>query len=188
MQSTLLVPENVCMQIVDVQESLMAKIHNADQVTENVGLLIECCRILGVRMIANTQYRKGLGLYVPELEKLVDDIPRYDKTEFNSLANPETASFFRKLPARVDTVVLVGVETHICIYQSAMGLLDAGYRVWVVSDAVSSRNVEDHVSGLARLEAKGADIGPVEMLVYELLGKAGTPEFKKILPHIINRT
>ena len=187
MKLSLLVPENVCLQIVDVQESLMAKIHQADRVAANVALMINCCRILGVSMVANTQYAKGLGLYLPELEKLAASIPRFDKTEFNCLANPQTAAYYRKLPSHKDTIVLVGVETHICIYQTAMGLLDGGYNVWVVTDAVSSRKLEDHQDGLARLLAACAVLGSSEMLIYELLGKAGTPQFKEVLPYIINR-
>ncbi len=85
------------------------------------------------------------------------------------------------------TMILVGVETHICIYQTAVGLLEKGFSVWVVSDGVSSRSELNHQRGLERLQGMGATIGPVEMLVYELLGKAGTPAFKEVLPYVIKR-
>ena len=187
MKKRLLAPENVCLQVIDVQESLMAKIHEADRVTAKVGLMLRAAEILGIPVVANTQYRKGLGPYVDEIEALVADITRFDKVEFNGVANAETGAFFDGLPKSVSTVALVGVETHICVYQTAMGLLDRGFDVWVVSDGVSSRNLDDHQSGMARMASMGGSAGPAEMLIYELLGRAGTPQFKQILPLIIEQ-
>jgi nicotinamidase-related amidase len=187
MNKRLLTAENVCLHIIDVQQSLMAKINEAEQVIATIELMIHCAKILGLPIVANTQYKKGLGSYVAGIESLLEDIPQIDKTEFNAVANNETASFFDGLPSEVDTIILVGVETHICIYQTAMGLLAKGLNVWVVTDGVSSRKMEDHQVGLLRLQSMGVCLGSLEMLVYELLGKAGTPAFKKILPFVIAR-
>lgn len=187
MKKRLLNPENVCLQIVDVQQSLMAKIKGAEKVIETIALMINCAKIFGLPIVANTQYKKGLGPYVAGVESLLEDISTIDKTEFNAAANIETASFLDGLANEVDTIILVGVETHICIYQTAMGLLAKGLGVWVVTDGVSSRNMEDHQVGLLRLQSMGVCLGSSEMLIYELLGKAGSPMFKKILPFIIAR-
>ncbi len=187
MKNRLLTPDNVCLQIIDVQQSLMAKIIAADHVVGVIEFMIRCGRILGIPIIANTQYKKGLGPYVPSIETLLGEIDYLDKSEFNALANKETEARIACLPKEVDTVILAGVETHICIYQTAMGILARGLNVWVVSDGVSSRKMDDHQIGLARLQAIGATIGSSEMLIYELLGKAGSPEFKQILPIIIAR-
>ena len=187
MKKRLLAPKNVCLQIIDVQQSLMAKIIAADKVIAVIEFLINCGKILGIPMIANTQYKRGLGPYVPSIEALFDGIDILDKSEFDALANKETASRIDALPKEVDTIILVGVETHICIYQTAMGILARGLDVWVVSDGVSSRNLDDHQAGLYRLQSMGASIGSSEMLIYEMLGKAGSPEFKQILPIIIAR-
>lgn len=187
MTKRLLIPENVCLQIIDVQKSLMAKIHEADKVAATVELMIRCAEILNIPALANTQYKKGLGPYVDSVESLVGDIPQLDKVEFNAVANKETEEFLEGLPKEVSTVALVGVETHICIYQTAVGLLAKGLDVWIITDGVSSRNVEAHQDGLARLTSLGVSLGPAEMLIYELLGKAGSPEFKKVLPFIIAR-
>jgi nicotinamidase-related amidase len=187
MKKSLLHPENVCLQIIDVQQSLMSKIKGADKVIENIALMINCAKILGMPIVANTQYKKGLGPYVADVESLLEGISYIDKTEFNAAANSETAAFLDGLPSDVDTIILVGVETHICIYQTAMGLLAKGLDVWVVTDGVSSRNIDDHQVGLLRLQSMGVCLGSVEMLVYELLGKAGSPAFKKILPFVIAR-
>ncbi len=187
MQKRLLVSENVCLQIIDVQQSLMSKINGADKVVATVQLMIRCAKILGIPVLVNTQYKKGLGPYVPTLESLVGDIPQIDKVEFNAVANRDIEAFIDGLPKSVDTIALVGVETHICIYQTAMGLLAKGLDVWVVSDGVSSRNIDDHREGMSRLQSMGVSLGPAEMLIYELLAKAGGPEFKQILPLIITR-
>jgi nicotinamidase-related amidase len=187
MKKKLLAPENVCLQIIDVQQSLMSKIHEADKVAATVEFTIQCAEVLGLPIVANTQYKKGLGPYVPNVEALVGEIPQFDKVEFNGILNKETEAFIDGLPDAVTTIALVGVETHICVYQTAMGLLAKGLDVWVVSDGVSSRNIDDHRDGLARLQSMGASIGSSEMLIYELLGKAGSPEFKEMLPIIIAR-
>ncbi len=113
------------------------------------------------------------------------DVPRLDKTEFNALANPETLALVNNLPSDVNTAILVGVETHICIYQTAMGLLERGITPWIVADGVSSRSEVNKQLGLARLLNVGAIVGPAEMIIYELLKKAGTAEFKAVLPHIL---
>ncbi len=185
MTSYLLRPENCCLHIIDPQQSLMTHIHGADRVVVNIVRLMECARILNLSILANTQYKKGLGQYVPRLEEMMAGIARPDKTEFNALANLETRAQVERLPAPVTTLILAGVETHICIYQTAMGALDRGLTPWVVADAVSSRTLANHELGLARLTAAGAIVGPAEMIIYELLGRAGTPEFKAMLPYFI---
>lgn len=187
MTKSLLKAENVCLHIIDVQKSLMSKIFQADKVADTVELMVNCAKILDIPILANTQYKKGLGPYVPNVEAVVADVPTFDKVEFNAIANTETEAFINALPDKVTTIVLVGVEAHICVYQTAMGLLDKNLSVWVVSDGVSSRSESDCLGGIARMRASGVAIGPAEMLIYELLGKAGSPEFKQVLPYILKR-
>ncbi|HIP40700.1 MAG TPA: isochorismatase family protein [Desulfocapsa sulfexigens] len=185
MGKKLLKPENCYLHIIDPQERLMRQIHEADRVVETIVKMVNCARIIGIPVIANTQYKKGLGQYVEELEKLIDNVPRPDKTEFNALANRETSILIDALPSTVNTAILVGVETHICIYQTALGLQERGIHSWIVTDGVSSRSADNHRQGLERLQRLNMDIGPAEMIIYELLGKAGTPEFKAVLSHIL---
>lgn len=187
MTKSLLEAENVCLHVIDVQKSLMSKIFQADRVAETVELMVNCAKILGIPILANTQYKKGLGPYVSNVEAVVADVPTFDKVEFNAIANSETSAFIDALPDKVTTIVLVGVEAHICVYQTAMGLLDKNLSVWVVSDGVSSRTEADSLDGVARMRESGVIVGPAEMLIYELLGKAGSQEFKQVLPHIIKR-
>ncbi len=186
--SSLLTPANICLQVIDVQEKLMAKIENAERMISIVELMLQCAQIFKIPVLANTQYRKGLGPYLANLEPLIAGQECIDKVEFNAVANKATEQFITALPKRVSTMVLVGVETHICIYQTARGLVDKGLRVWIVEDGVSARKLNDHEAGLRRLQnLDGVSVGPAEMLIYELLGKAGTAEFKQILPLIVNR-
>ncbi len=185
-KSVLLQPENCCLHIIDLQKSLMAQIHEAERVVATARLMLQFARVIKMPVLANTQYRKGLGLYVPELEPLMEGIPRPDKVEFNALDNEETRTHIAALPATVTTIVLVGVETHICIYQTAAGILARGLIPWIVEDAVSARSERNHQLALQRLRGMGAIIGPAEMLIYELLGRAGSPRFKEVLPLIIN--
>lgn len=178
-------PERVCLMVIDPQEKLMAKIHRAEAVAAQCAMMIRCFRELGLPILACTQYAKGLGPYGPLLEEATAGLRRYDKITFNVLGNEEIAAAVADLPETVDLFVLIGVETHICVYQSALALLERGKQVWIASDAVSSRKLEHHQEGLAQLRAEGAAVGSAEMLLYAMLGEAGTPEFKKILPHIV---
>ena len=182
---SLLQPAECCLHIIDPQENLMKEIHQVERVIKVIKLMYECSRILDIPILANTQYKKGLGPYVAELEELLQDIPRPDKTEFGAYGNAETLEVVNNFSSNPSTVLMVGVETHICIYQSAIGVLERGMTPWIVADGVSSRSNDNHLLGLERLRELGAVIGPAEMIIYELLGKAGTPEFKQVLPHII---
>jgi nicotinamidase-related amidase len=180
----MLLPEHCCLYVVDPQERLMAHIHEAERVVKNSSLMIRLFRIFSLPIIANTQYKKGIGPIVPELVDLLTNVPCPDKVEFNGLANPEVRKELDRLDPSVDTLLLCGVETHICIYQTAMGAIDAGYRVLVVADAVSARTPENNSFGQERLREIGAILAPAEMIIYELLQQAGTPEFKAMLPYL----
>ncbi|MBW2466031.1 MAG: isochorismatase family protein [Deltaproteobacteria bacterium] len=180
----MLTPERCCLMIVDPQDRLMAAIFEAERVVRNASLLIHCAKTLDIPILATTQYKKGLGPYVPELEELVSDVPRIDKIEFNCFANPDVTEMQNSLPKSIDTVILTGAEAHICIFQTAMGALKSGYQPWIAADAVSSREKRNAELALSRMQALGMTVGPTEMAIYELLHKAGSPAFKAMLPHL----
>ncbi len=183
-QLNFLQPEQCCLYVVDPQVRLMAHIHDADRVVKNISLMIRLADVLEIPVIANTQYKKGIGSLVPELEVLLEKYPCPDKTEFNGLANSEVNQLLDELPSTVDTLLLCGVESHICIYQTGLGGLQAGYTIRVVADAISSRTPENDVYGKERLREIGATLTPAEMIIYEFLQKAGTPAFKAMLPYL----
>lgn len=176
-----------CLHVVDPQEKLMAHIHGADKVLDVMGQVVDCAKILGIPAVASTQYQKGLGVYPAELENKSAWMKRIDKIEFNCLASEETAGYYDAVLTDVKVAVLVGVETHICITQTACGLLKRNILPWIVADGVSSRKSEDHKAGLQYLRDLGCAVGPAETIIYKWLGKAGTPEFKGVLPLITGR-
>ncbi len=180
----MLTPQRCCLMIIDPQDRLMAAIYEAERVVRNTSLLIHCARTLEIPVLATTQYKKGLGPYVPELEELVSGIPCIDKIEFNAFANPDVNSTVLSLPKTVDTIILAGAEAHICIFQTAMGAMKSGYQPWIAADAVSSREQRNADLALSRMQAIGMTVGPTEMAIYELLYKAGSPAFKAMLPHL----
>jgi len=180
----LLTPKQCCLFVVDPQEKLMAAIHRADRVIRNAALMVRCAQALSMPILCSTQYKKGLGPYVPELAELLAGAPTADKVEFSAMANPGIQKLVAALPASVDTIILVGAETHICIYQTALGCRRAGYHPWIVADAVSSREKKNAKLALLRMQALGFSVGPAEMIIYELLHKAGTAAFKAMLPYL----
>lgn len=180
----MLTPQRCCLMIVDPQERLMAAIYKADKVVRNASLLIHCAQTLEIPILATTQYKKGLGPFVPELEELLTGAPCIDKIEFNGFANAAVSEMVGSLPETVDTVLLAGAEAHICIFQTAMGARRAGYQPWIAADAVSSREERNAKLAINRMQALGMTVGPTEMAVYELLQKAGSPAFKAMLPYL----
>lgn len=177
-------PGRCCLLVIDPQERLMKTVHKADRVIANTALMIHCAKAMEIPVVATTQYEKGLGPFVPELAEMLADVTCVDKIEFNALANYNVKQVLANLPAAVDTLIMVGVEAHICVYQTAFCAIKMGYRPWIVADAISSRKKQNTKSALNRMEAIRASVGPAEMAVYELLGKAGTPTFKAMLPHL----
>jgi nicotinamidase-related amidase len=180
----LLTPQRCCLMVVDPQERLMATIYKAERVVRNTSLLIHCARILDIPIVATTQYRKGLGPFVPELQELLKDTPTHDKIEFNCFANPGVRKVMHGLPKGIDTILFAGAEAHICIFQTVMGALQSGFHPWIVADAISSREKRNAKLAIHRMRDLGMTVGPAEMAIYELLHKAGTPAFKAMLPHL----
>ncbi len=175
-------PKQTALMVVDIQERLMPVIHNRQEVIDRSVLLIKAAQVLDMPIVATTQYVARIGPLVPEVAEALGQIEPVDKLEFDCFANPQVQEVFQNIPREVNTVIVCGVETHICIYQTMLGGLMKGYRMWVVADAVSSRLEENRHIGLQRIERIGGNVGSAEMVIYDLLGKAGTPKFKEMLP------
>ncbi len=177
-------PRRCALLVIDLQERLMKAIHKADRVSSRAVLMIRAAQVFGLPVIATTQYVKGLGGFVQEVSEVLEGVEPLDKVEFDCFANSGVRSVFQELPASVDTVLLVGVESHICVYQSALGARKMGLEPWIVSDAVSSRDKANHKAALRRFMQLGISFGPAEMAIYQLMRMAGTEEFKAMLPHV----
>lgn len=170
--------------VVDIQERMMAAIPSRDEVLKNSLLLVKAAKVIGVPVFATTQYVARIGELLPELKKELCGVSSIDKLEFSCFDNRDFAATLKVLPKEVNTIVVCGVETHICIYQTVLGGLLRGYRIWVPADAVGSRAEKNYQTGLARISDVGGVVANTEMIIYEWLQKAGTPAFKAILPFI----
>jgi nicotinamidase-related amidase len=131
-----------------------------------------------------TQYAKGLGETVSDVASLLPETQAIDKLLFSCFGSEAFCSVLKRLPDNRNTVLLCGMESHICVMQTALGALREGYLVHVASDAVSSRSEWNWKVGLNRMRDAGAVISSTEMIVYELLRTSGSPAFKELLPYL----
>jgi nicotinamidase-related amidase len=160
--------------VVDVQEAFRPAVLDFDRVAAGAATLVRGARILDLPVIVTQQYPKGLGATVPELAEHLDGIEPIDKVRFSAAA----ADGF-DLQGR-DQALICGIESHVCVSQTAHDLLDRGVQVHVARDAVTSRTEENRELGLHKMEGAGAVVTSVETALFELLGAAGTDEFKQV--------
>jgi nicotinamidase-related amidase len=170
--------------VVDMQEKLLPPIWEKERLVRNVQLLIRLAGILKIPALVTTQYAKGLGDTVPEIASMLPDTPPIDKLMFSCFGSDVFCSLLKRLPGQRTTVLLCGMETHICVMQTAMGALREGYLVHVACDAVSSRTELNWRIGLDRMRSAGAILSSTEMMIYELLRSSGAPAFKELLPYL----
>jgi nicotinamidase-related amidase len=176
--------EQCALIVVDMQERLLPPIWQKEQLVKNAQLLIRLAGILKIPALVTTQYAKGLGNTVPEIASLLPESAPIDKVMFSCFGSDVFCSLLKRLPGQRSTVLLCGMETHICVMQTALGALHEGYVVHVASDAVSSRSEWNWRVGLDRMRAAGAVISSTEMILYELLRSSGAPAFKQLLPYL----
>ena len=179
-----LVPEQCALIVVDIQEKLLPPIWEKERLIRNAQLLIRLAGILKIPSLVTTQYNKGLGNTVPEVAALLPESPTIDKLMFSCFGSDVFCSLLKRLPGQRTTVLLCGMETHICVMQTALGALREGYLVHIASDAVSSRTELNWRIGLERMRSAGAILSSTEMMIYELLRSSGAPAFKEILPYL----
>jgi nicotinamidase-related amidase len=170
--------------VVDMQEKLLPPIWEKERLVRNVQLLIRLAGILKIPALITTQYAKGLGNTVPEIASMLPDSAPLDKMTFSCFGSDVFCSLLKRLPGQRTTALLCGMETHICVMQTALGALREGYLVHVASDAVSSRAEFNWRIGLDRMRAAGAILSSTEMMIYELLRSSGAPAFRELLPYL----
>jgi len=175
-----LTPQNAVLVIVDVQEKLMAVMQRRDETVAAVRKLAAAARILGVPTLVTTQYARAIGATLAEVAETAGNPAALDKMTFSCCGCDEFANKIKEL--RRPRVILCGVETHVCVQQTAIDLMSDGRSVYVCADAVCSRRDSDRNAAIERMRDCGAVITTVESAVYEMLRQAGTPEFKACLP------
>lgn len=165
--------------IVDEQEKLISVVNEGDKLVNNTKLLLSACKELDVPVVKTEQYPKGLGKTIACVQELCSNVQcnEYEKLEFGSLSNEVKTTL--RLSGR-SRVIVVGVEAHICVLQTVRALLKHGYFVYVVYDAISSRN-SDHVKiAIEQMREMGAVITCTESVIFDWLKQAGTPSFKNL--------
>lgn len=160
---------------IDVQEKLVGMLEN-DSAAKKAEILVKAAKILKVKTVVTEQYPKGLGSTIPEVkENLPEKTKIIEKTDFNALDSKKVC---KEIGLFTRNIFVFGIETHICVFQSALDLI--GYQVFIVKDACASRNIEDHNVALNLLEAEGAKIITTEMVLFEMLKTSKHPDFKQI--------
>ncbi len=162
--------ERAALVVVDVQEAFRPAVQDFDEVVENTRRLMDGARILGIPVVVTEQYPKGLG----RSARVLGDVEPVEKTCFSAAR----AEGF-ELDGR-DQALICGIEAHVCVSQTAHDLLERGVEVHVASDAVTSRTAANKEVGLHKMEQSGAIMTSVETALFELLGAAGTDEFKQV--------
>jgi nicotinamidase-related amidase len=176
--------EHCALLVIDIQEKLLPPIFRKEQLLRNSQMLIRLTGILNMPVLVTTQYAKGLGSTVPDIASLLPGVAVHDKLQFSCFGSDAFCSTLKRLPGNRTTLLLCGMETHICVMQTALAALREGYLVHVASDAVSSRTEWNWQMGLDRMRSAGAVLSSTEMMMYELMRSSGSDAFKKLLPYL----
>ena len=176
--------EQCALVVIDIQQKLLPPIFQKEQLIRNAQLLIRTADILKIPTLLSTQYSKGLGETLHEIASLLPGTEAIDKTLFSCFSSDAFCTLLKRLPGHRTTLLLCGMESHICVAQTALSALREGYLVHVASDAVSSRTEWNWKIGLDRMRAAGAIISSTEMMIYELMRSSSSTAFKELLPHL----
>lgn len=168
--------------VVDIQERLHVTMEAAlkDTYVKNGVILIDTARTLGVPVVVSEQYPRGLGKTIEEISMHIQGLPRMEKLSFSCMRDESLRKAIEDCSRR--TAVLIGIETHVCVMQTALDLMDAGYLPVIASDAVCSRRAHDRIAALDAMARLGVLVYPTETIAFMLMEKAGTPEFKALSP------
>lgn len=170
--------QKCCLVVVDVQGKLAQMMHDKENLFKNIQILIKAAKILSIPILWVQQKPEALGQTIPEIAELLADITPVNKVSFSCYGKDEFITRLYELNR--NQILLCGIETHVCVYQTAVDLLEREYGVDVAADAVSSRSPENKRTALKRMDTEGANISCVEMALFELLKTAEHPKFREI--------
>lgn len=170
---------NTILVVVDVQGKLAQLMHEKERFFDNLQKIIKGAQVLGIPILVTEQIPEKLGPTIPEIAHLLPDVRPIRKITFSCGGSDEFTQALAAAGRR--QVLLTGMETHVCVYQTALDLLASGYEVHIVTDAVASRRAENKHVGLERIRAAGAIPTSTEMALFELLRVAEGPQFKEII-------
>ncbi|HLR20880.1 MAG TPA: hydrolase [Tissierellaceae bacterium] len=163
--------------VIDIQEKLVPAMKGKEKVIDNNRILLEGAKEMNIPIIATEQYPKGLGSTVDEIKEFLNEEDIFSKNSFTAYID-DVKEKLEELNKK--KIIITGMETHVCVYQTTRDLIEAGYDVHVVNDGVASRTKENYINALEQMKEMGAVINNTETIVFDLLKIAGTPEFKKM--------
>ena len=174
--------EDSLLLMIDIQERLFVAMQPGiqDMLKKNAAILLKTADELKIPVVVTEQYRKGLGNTLPELSSLCGESPNLEKLFFNCMKDESINSEISRSGKK--TVIITGIESHICVFQTALSLLDMNCNVVIASDGVASRRTHDWKTAMKALSEAGAIVLPTETIAFMLIEKAGTPEFKALSP------
>jgi len=178
-QPYMLATDDTVLLIVDVQGKLAHLMHEKDILVDNIRKTIKGAQVLEIPIIVTEQYPEGLGSTIPEVAGLFENPDTISKTSFSCCGDGRFMQILNDL--HPENVLVAGIETHVCVYQTVRDLLKANYAVQIIADAVSSRTKFNKQIGLKKIIKAGAEITSVETVLFEMLREAGGEKFKKIL-------
>jgi nicotinamidase-related amidase len=170
--------EEAVLLIIDIQEKLMPAIKNSEMIIDRNKILAETAKTMNMPILVTEQYPKGLGSTVSELEEGLDGAVKYEKATFTGCSK-ELLEYLQETNRK--KIIVTGTETHVCVYQTVRDLLNEGYFVFLVEDAVGSRTKENYDNSISLMRDMGAVISNTETIVFDLLKKSGTVEFKALM-------
>lgn len=170
--------ENTIALIIDIQERLLPAMEEKEELIENCTILINGLQELSVPLIVTQQYSKGLGETVPEIKSIIKDFNPIEKRDFSCCDEANVSAEIEKSGAK--DVIICGIESHVCVLQTAIDLKEAGYTPVVVMDCISSRNIDNVDLAAERFRYEGIMMTSYESILFELTRSAGAPEFKAI--------
>ncbi len=170
--------ENTIGLVIDIQERLVPLMEENEQLVENCSKLIQGLQILGLPLLVTQQYTKGLGETIDEIKSLIPDFQYIEKKDFSCLDEPVFAEKLALSGAK--NVIICGIESHVCVLQTAIDLKASGYNPVVVFDCVSSRSFDTIDLAAERFRYEGIMMTSMESILFELTRSAGAPGFKEI--------
>ncbi|NMA48952.1 MAG: isochorismatase family protein [Tissierellia bacterium] len=168
--------DNTLLLMIDIQERLAPAMNNKEKTIANVKTLLTAFRELSLPVIHTEQYPKGLGATLADLSELTNT-DAFEKIQFSAYTEEIKSAIFKSGKMNI---LIIGMETHVCVYQTVRSLLEAGYNVFVIRDCVASRTEENYENALDMMKDMGAVITNMETVLFDILKKAGSPEFKII--------
>jgi nicotinamidase-related amidase len=174
----MITPKDTLLLIIDVQGRLAKGVFNASAVETAISKMIRACEVLEVPVLVTEQYPKGLGQTISSLQQLLPGNIPVEKLSFSCCGTQEFMHRLRSFNR--NDILVAGIETHVCVYQTAVELIEFGYNVHLVTDAVSSRTEENKNLGIRCIEKAGASLTSTEMALFELLRVAEGDRFKAV--------